>query len=76
MTLTKNDLKQIEHIVENKVEEILDEKLDSKLTQLKSDLFDKIDPILGEVTTARDERTLMENRIEILEEKINITPSV
>lgn len=76
MTLTKNDLKQIEHIVENKVEEILDEKLDCKLTQLKSDLFDKIDPILGEVTTARDERTLMENRIEILEEKINITPSV
>lgn len=60
MVLTTSDLNQIENIV--------DEKLDEKLTQLKSDIFDRIDPILKEVTTAREERPLIENRLEKLEE--------
>ncbi len=60
MVLTTTDLKQIETL--------LDEKLDEKLTQFKSDLYNKIDPILNEVTTARDERVLIENRLEKLEE--------
>ncbi len=64
MTLTKNDLNQIETIVDEK----LDEKLDQKLTELRSDIFDRIDPILNEVTTAREERPLIENRLEELEE--------
>jgi hypothetical protein len=34
----------------------------------KSEFFDKIDPILKEVTTARGERTLLENRVEKLED--------
>jgi hypothetical protein len=64
MALTNGDLKQIENIVDEK----LDEKLDDKLAKLKSDIFDRIDPILKEVTTAREERPLIENRIEKLEE--------
>ncbi len=34
----------------------------------RSKFFDKIDPILKEVTTAREERPLIENRLEKLEE--------
>ena len=79
MTLTKNDLNQIENIVDRKLDEKLDEKLqtqkeeifteiDIKLQNLKSDFFEKIDPILKEVTTAREERPLIENRLEKLEE--------
>lgn len=34
----------------------------------RSKFFDKIDPILKEVTTAREERPLIEHRIETLEE--------
>ena len=71
MTLTKNDLNQIETIVDEK----LDEKLDQKLTELRSDIFDRIDPILNEVTTAREERPFMENRIEKIEKKLHIQAS-
>ena len=55
MTLTGSDLDQIENL------------LNEKLTKLKSDIFDKIDPILKEVVTAREERPLIENRLEKLE---------
>jgi len=67
MTLTKGDLSQIDRRLETQKEEILDE-MDEKLTMLRSNLFEKIDPILKEVTTAREERTLVENRLEKLEE--------
>lgn len=67
MTLTKNDLNQVRSIVA----EELDDKLDNKLTKLKSDFFERVDPILKEVTTAREERPLIENRLEALE---NIHP--
>lgn len=60
MPLNKNDL--------NQIEVLLDERLDDKLTKLKSDIFDRIDPILKEVTTTREERPLLENRLEALEE--------
>lgn len=59
MVLTSGDLNQIEGL--------LDEKLDEKLTKLKSEIFDKIDPVLKEVMTAREERPLIENRLEALE---------
>jgi len=48
MTLTTSDFKQIRIIVK----EELDERLDEKLTKLKSDLYERVDPILKEVTTA------------------------
>jgi hypothetical protein len=71
MALTNGDIKQIGQIVDNKLDVRFDdfeEKLDEKLTKLKSDIFNKIDPVLKEVTTAREERPLLENRIEKLEE--------
>ena len=46
----------------------MEEKFESKLIEFKSDFFEKIDPILKEVTTAREERPLIESRIEALED--------
>ena len=71
MALTRGDLNQVRSIVA----EELDEKLDDKLTKLKSEFFEKVDPILKEVTTAREERPLIENRISVLEEKVGIQTS-
>lgn len=75
MSLTKNDLDQIDLRLDKRIgirletqkEEILEE-IDEKLTKLKSDFFERVDPVLKEVTTAREERPLIENRIEALEE--------
>ncbi|KKQ37865.1 MAG: hypothetical protein US53_C0007G0004 [Candidatus Woesebacteria bacterium GW2011_GWA1_37_7] len=44
------------------------EEMDNKFQNLKSDFFERIDPILKEVITAREERPLIENRLEALEE--------
>ncbi len=66
MTLTKQDLNQIDIRLENQKEGILDE-IDEKLSKLKSEFFERIDPILKEVITAREERPLIENRLEDLE---------
>ena len=67
MGLTKNDFKQIRVVLEEELDK-QEQKFEDKVTQLKSDFFEKVDPILKEVTTAREERPLMENRIEVLEE--------
>lgn len=48
-------------------EEIL-EGVETNNTKLLSAFYDKIDPILKEVLVSRDERPLMENRLEALEE--------
>ena len=81
MALNKGDLTQIKVVLQqelNKQEKRLgrnlDEKLDGqeekfeiKLTEFKSEFFEKVDPILKEVTTAREESPLIESRIETLE---------
>lgn len=67
MTLSNTDLKQVRTIVKEEIDESLDEKLDNKLSKLKSDIFDRIDPILKEVVTAREERPLIETRLAKLE---------
>ena len=63
MTLTKNDLNQIKNLLDDQ-----EVRFETKIVEVKSEFFEKIDPILKEVTTARDERTLVENRLEKLEE--------
>lgn len=71
MPLTKNDLDQIDKRLDRRFEEHTEEILeaiDEKLTKLRSDFFERVDPILKEVTTAREERPLIENRHEALEE--------
>lgn len=67
MTLSIKDLSQIDRRLVNQKDEILEE-IDVKLTKLRSDFFEKVDPILKEVTTAREERPLIENRIEAIED--------
>ena len=54
-----------------KIDSALDKmelKFEAKLIEFKSEFFDKIDPILKEITTARDERPLIIGRVENLEE--------
>lgn len=68
MNLTNSDLNKVRTIVKEEVEDVLEEKLEEKLTKLKSEFFERIDPILKEVVTAREERPLIENRLEKLEE--------
>ncbi len=59
MALTKSDLVEIENIVDRKLEE----KLEEKLSQFRSDLYNKIDPILKEIVDSRDERVIVSHRI-------------
>jgi len=54
MILNKNDLSQIDSRLENQKEKILEE-IDERLTKFRSDFFEKVDPVLKEVTTAREE---------------------
>ena len=89
MTLTKGDLKEVRTILtqelakqegrfdfklESQKDDILEE-IDEKLIKFRSDLFNKIDPILKEVTTAREERPLIISRIEKIEKKLQIQTS-
>jgi len=67
MTLTKSDLGKVGGLIDRKLDDN-EEMYEKKLTKFKSEFFEKIDPILKEVTTAREERPLIENRIEALEE--------
>ena len=48
----------------------LEEKFEKHTTKLKSDFLEKIDPILKEITTAREERPLIESRIKTLEDAL------
>jgi len=67
MTLTKSDFKQIRIILKEELDN-QEQKFEVKITKVKSEFIEKIDPILKEVTTAREERPLIEKRLEALEE--------
>lgn len=70
MAFTKDELNQMKTVVSLVLVSVLseqEEKYEKKLEEFKSEFFEKIDPILTEVTTARDERVLIENRVEKLE---------
>ena len=77
MILNKNDLQKIGELIDNKLDIRFDtqkEEIQELITEFKSDMFTKIDPILKEVVTARDERPIItekqsnhEDRIEALE---------
>ncbi|MFH1863670.1 MAG: hypothetical protein ABIJ85_02000, partial [bacterium] len=60
-------LKQIRVVLQEELNN-QEEGFEKKLTEVKSEFFEKIDPILKEVVTAREERPLLENRLEALEE--------
>ena len=63
MTLTNSDLTKIEDLLDKQ-----EQQFEAKVVEIKSEFFVKIDPILKEVETAREERPLIENRLEKLEE--------
>ena len=67
MALTKSDLDKVGGLIDRKLDDN-EEMYEKKLTKFKSEFFEKVDPILKEVTTAREERPLIENRIEALED--------
>lgn len=62
MTLTRSDLGKIEGMLETQ-----EEKYEKKIDEFKNEFYERIDPILKEVTATREERPLIENRLEKLE---------
>lgn len=60
--ITQRDVEELEKTFATKSD------LKEALTELKSDLFDKIDPILKEVTASREERVIVAHRLSKLEE--------
>ena len=45
-----------------------EEKYEKKLEEFKSEFFERVDPVLKEVTTASEERLLIVDRLEALED--------
>lgn len=89
MALTKSDLTKIGDLLdkqelkfESKLIDI-EQKFEDKLVEFKSDFFEKVDPVLKEVTVSREERTVLseqtrrhEDRITNIEEKLQIKTSL
>ena len=73
MTLMQRDLDEIEKIVDEKVE------LRTRNLPTKDDFFGKMDEVMGELKTIREEQTVQshrlsnhEDRITTLEDKVGI----
>ncbi len=64
MALTQKDFDQIE--------ELLDEKLDEKLKILptKEEFFSKMDEVVGELKTAREEQTVLSHQVSNHEDRL------
>ncbi len=64
MALTQKDFDQIE--------ELLDEKLDEKLKILptKEEFFPKMDEVVGELKTAREEQTVLSHQVSNHEDRL------
>ena len=78
MALTNSDKNWIQNLMENQ-----EEKFEAKIVEVKSDFYNKIDPILKEVVTNQEERTILshkasdhEDRIENIEKKLDIHPAI
>lgn len=89
MSLTNNDLKLIKDVMKITVDEELDVKLDVKLEEkvgnlpTKDEFFGKMDEVMGELKAIREEQHLQshrlsshEDRITVIEEKLQIKPSL
>jgi hypothetical protein len=86
MTLTKGDKVWIKNTLDDVLFNGLDsqeQKFDAKIVEVKSDFYDKIDPILKEVLANQEERTILshkvsdhEQRIENVEKKLSVQPAV
>jgi len=66
MTLTQTDLNQIEKIVE----ETIGEK--TKNLPTKDEFFTKMDEVVGELKTAREEQTIITHKLSDHEDRITV----
>ncbi len=82
--LDNDDLKAIKNLIDESLDEKLDQKLDEKLSHLpsKEDFYTKMDEVVGELKTIREEHPILSNkvsnhsnRIENIEEKLGIQAS-
>jgi len=81
MTLTKSDKDWIEGTLKDVIQD-QEDKFEVKIVEVKSDFYEKIDPILKEVVENQEERTILshrvsihEDRIENIEKKLDIQPT-
>lgn len=76
MALTNNDLKLIKNVMKVTVDEELDIKLEEKLNEkigklpTKDEFFEKMDEIVGELKTIREEQPLQSHRLSDHEDRI------
>ena len=70
--LDSNDLKAIKTLIEVTFDEQFDERLDEKLSHLptKDEFYNKMDEVMGELKTIREEQTLLSYRVSDHEDKI------
>lgn len=64
--LTQKDLDQLEKTFVTKFD------LKEALSNLKSDIFNKLDSILKEIVASREERTIMAHKISDHEDRISV----
>lgn len=85
MTLTNSDLKNIKSLFKTTLEEdeTLVRKDDIKHLPTKDEFYEKMDEVVGELRVVRGEQPLQseklkkqEDRLEVIENKLNITPSI
>jgi len=90
MTLTNNDFKALEDLIDQKIEDkaetTLATKADIKHLPTKEEFYEQSDKLMKELEATREEITVLsglqsqvhdnEQRIEKVEKKLNITPSV
>ena len=71
MTLTKKDLQEIDRRLEDRFESFKDEIFEA-LEKVRSEFFEKIDPILKEVLASREEREIINHRVSDHEDRITV----
>lgn len=72
MALTKQDFNQLRVLIDERLDEKLDKKLDEKLKFLptKDQFYTKMDEVMGELKTIREEQSLLSHRRSNHEDRI------
>lgn len=65
---TKNDVQ----IIVDQAILVHDEKIDQQLTQFRSDIFDKLDQVIGELQTNRQEREVIAHQVSDHEDRLTV----
>lgn len=70
--LDDDDLKALKGLIEETLDEKLDEKLDARLSHLptKDEFYSKMDEVMGELKTIREEVSATSHRLENHEDRI------